>query len=216
MMSLSGQSGSTERTLNIFLTPKLNSLVHYGMLLTCAISRIKPFLRKIISLHFDGLQIILFSSDQIKNRSTKSSKNFKEHTSTSCSHRLFVCLIWRGPLASSHKGSLIHDEKSARKNQTRSFSEDMWKRHFVEGNDWCNNIFTSISLAISWDEFPQSPSQHCFKLNRKNSVFNKLLLHYLNRRSVIIKSTDCSQQGDKIIHGLKRKTKEPLGILRNR
>ena len=84
---------------------------------------------------FDGLQIILFSLDQIKNRSTKSSKNFEEHTSTSCSRQLFVCLIWRGPLASSHKGSPVHDEKSARKIQTRSPSEDMWKRHFVEGSD---------------------------------------------------------------------------------
>ena len=147
------------RTCSLYLqfswnvTPKMG-FVHCGMLLTCTISWIKPFLRKIISLHFDGLQIILFSLDQIKNRSTKSSKNFEEHTSTSCSRRLFVCLIWRGPLASSHKGSLIHDEKSARKNQTRSFSEDMWKRHFVEGSDWWNNIFTSMSLAISWNEFP--------------------------------------------------------------
>ena len=147
------------RTCSLYLqfswnvTPKMG-FVHCGMLLTCTISWIKPFLRKIISLHFDGLQIILFSLDKIKNRSTKSSKNFEEHTSTSCSRRLFVCLIWRGPLASSHKGSLIHDEKSARKNQTRSFSEDMWKRHFVEGSDWWNNIFPLKSSAISWDEFP--------------------------------------------------------------
>ena len=42
------------------------------MLLTCAISWIKPFLRKIISLHLDGLQMILFSLDQVKNWSTKS------------------------------------------------------------------------------------------------------------------------------------------------
>ena len=49
----------------------MGSSVHCGMLLTCAISWIKPFLRKIISLLFDGLQIILFSLDQIKNWSTK-------------------------------------------------------------------------------------------------------------------------------------------------
>ena len=42
------------------------------MLLTCAIYWIKPFLRKIISLHFNGLQIMLFSSDLIKIWSTTS------------------------------------------------------------------------------------------------------------------------------------------------
>ena len=66
------------RTCSLYLqfswnaTPKMGSSVHCGMLLTCAISWIKPFLRKIISLHFDRLQIILFSLDQIKNWSTKS------------------------------------------------------------------------------------------------------------------------------------------------
>ena len=45
---------------------------------------------------------------------------------------------------------------------------------------------------------------------------NKLLSDRLNRQSFIIKSIDFSQEGDKIIHGLKRKTKGPLEILRNR
>ena len=37
----------------------------------------------------------------------------------------------------------------------------------------------------------------------KSSVFNKLLSDRLNRQSFIIKSVGCSQEGDKIIHGLK-------------
>ena len=45
---------------------------------------------------------------------------------------------------------------------------------------------------------------------------NKLLSDRLNRQSFIIKSIDFSQEGDKIIHGLKRKIKGPLEILRNR
>ena len=66
------------RTCSLYLlfswnvTPKMGSSVHCGMLLTWAISWIKPFLRKIVSLHFKGLQIVLFSLDQIKNWSTKS------------------------------------------------------------------------------------------------------------------------------------------------
>ena len=50
----------------------------------------------------------------------------------------------------------------------------------------------------------------------KSSVLNKLLSDRLNRQSFIIKSIVCSQEGDKIIHGLKRKTKGPFGVLRNR
>ena len=54
------------------VTPKMGSSVHCGMLLTSGMSWIKPFFRKIRSLRFDGLHIILFSLDQIKNWFTKS------------------------------------------------------------------------------------------------------------------------------------------------
>ena len=37
----------------------------------------------------------------------------------------------------------------------------------------------------------------------KSSVLNKLLSDRLIRQSFIIKSVGCSQEGDKIIHGLK-------------
>ena len=53
-------------------TYKMGSSVHFGTLLTFGMFWIKPSLRKISSLHFDGLQIIRLSLDQIKNWSTKS------------------------------------------------------------------------------------------------------------------------------------------------
>ena len=71
----------------------------------------------------------------------KTSKNFKEHTSTSFSRRLFVCLIEGRPPAISHKSSLVHDEISAKKS------------------------------AIYWDEFSQSPGRYYYKLNRKKLSF---------------------------------------------
>ena len=89
---------------------------------------------------------------------TKSSKIFSGHTLvTGC---LFAAGLKGCPQASSHESSLVHDEKSARENNFQCLSDDMLKRHLVE---------SSMSSAISWDEFPQSPGRYYFKLNRKLS-----------------------------------------------
>ena len=48
---------------------------------------------------------------------------------------LFAAGLKGCPQASSHEGSLVHDEKSARENNIRCLSDDMLKRHLVESSD---------------------------------------------------------------------------------
>ena len=93
----------------------------------------------------------------------------------------------------------------------------MSKRHLVEGRDRWNNLFFSISSAISWVEFPESPGRLYFKLNRKlSSVLNKLLSDRLSRHSFITKSNDFFQEEDMIIHEPKRKRKDVNKYWENR
>ena len=53
------------------------------------------------------------------------------------------------PLAFSYKDNPVLDEISAEKYQIQSVSDEMPERHPVEGSNRWNNIFTSISSAIS-------------------------------------------------------------------
>ena len=48
---------------------------------------------------------------------------------------LFAAGLKGCPQASSHEGSLVHDEKSARENNIRCLSDNMLKRHLVESSD---------------------------------------------------------------------------------
>ena len=147
----------------------------------------------------------------------KSGKNFKEHASTSFSCQLPVCLLdLKGALQLFHTRAVLYTMK----NSQGKFRLDPFPKTCGKDTSWkvaTDEItFTSMSSAISWDEFPQSPGQYYLKLHQKKFSLNKLLSDRLNQQSFIIKQIDCSQEGDKIIYGLKRKTKRPLRIITNR
>ena len=111
-------------------------------------------------------------------------------------------------LVFSHKSILVHDEMSTEKvvwswNNFLSnwvFS-DLIKYSFPYREDpfGINFFKTLVDIILNWTE---------------SSFLNKLLSDCLTWKSFVMKSTDCSQEGDMIIHKLRQKTKWPLGILR--
>ena len=59
-----------------WLSPNMDNSAHCSILLTGAMSWLKPFLRKIISLHFVGLHVMRLRLDQLRNWSTKSVRHW--------------------------------------------------------------------------------------------------------------------------------------------
>ena len=117
---------------------------------------------------------------------------------------VFLCLIWRAPF-----------------NFFRGQSCSQWdvhKRILWSGNNfWLIWVFPDsikYSFVIACRADPSGMNflkvlvDIILKLNRK------ILSDSLIGESFIIKLIDCSQEGDIIIHELKRKTRGLLGILR--
>ena len=115
---------------------------------------------------------------------------FREHTSTSFSRQLFVCLILRAPSIFLKQGQSCSWWLVRKKG---SFGVEIifwWIWVSFEHDE----VFVCMPSTRIWDEFPQSgPSRYYFKLNWK-LIF-----------AFVINSMGYSQDGDIIIHELKRK-----------
>ena len=62
----------------------------------------------------------------------------------------------------SHKGSLVHDEMSTKKDRLGS------KQFFVDPRfSRLDNVLVCMPSRPIWDEYHQSPGRFYFKLNRK-------------------------------------------------